>query len=745
MGGVDVLQIPEAWCAIDASGTVCRANAASRGRLGADPTGQNAAALLGPALPEALERVRATGAPEVIEDTRSLRWFLSRSDGEVHCLGLPGRSGIVGRALSMVAKGSPLPDVLREVTRDVATVWPGTYCVVELWDAEGPMLLAAAPGQAPRGSALLEAAPTPGLHELGPDSPLVKSLGAPQGLPHATLFAFDVRAPALRGAVALFLPQPSSAPPGVVSALGDLVAAAVRAWDVEREGRDVAERYRLVTEATQHAIYDWDMTSDLVQWTGRVTEVFGHKVSDDLAHQAWWAANVHPEDTARVSDSLARALKLGERFWTCEYRFRCADGRFAWVFDRGAIVYDGDRQPTRMVGVMEDISRDRELQSQLSLASRLAAVGSLASGVAHELNNPLTWVTSNLGFAIEELQKLHRENKEARERTDEALDALDDAKAGAERIAQIVSDLRTFARSDAEGLHPVSVARAVTSALKMAHNELRHRGRLVEDLKPVPTVLGSEARLCQAVLNLLLNAAWSLAASPGAVNEVRVATYTDGEGHAVIDVSDTGPGISPDVLPRIFDPFFSTKPTGEGLGLGLSVTHSIITGIGGTIEVESHVGQGTTFRVKLPVVRRPLEEPTPHTPEPAHAERRGNIVVIDDETAILTAFRRMLGEAHEVRCFESGLDALPALKADPPDLIFCDVMMPGLPVAELYRRICEQGDELGARVVFMTGGAFTDAARDFLARSACTVLEKPFTPSYLREVVHAHLSPSQPH
>lgn len=739
MGGVDVFQIPEAWCAVDAAGTVCRANAASVGRLGKDPTGQPAATLLGAALTDALARVRATGQAEVVEDARALRWFVSRHGDEVHCLGLPGRSGIVGRALSLVAKGAPLPDVLREVTRDVAATWSGTHCVIELWDAEGPMLITAAPGPAPKGSALLEAAPTPGMHELGPESELVKALGAPQGLEHATLFAFDVRGPALRGAVALFLQQPHSAPPGVVSALGDLVAAAVRAWDVEREGRDVAERYRLVTEATQHAIYDWDIASDVMQWTSRVSEVFGHKVSDDLSHAAWWDAHLHPDDVPRVTQGLERAFKQCERFWTCEYRVRRADERYAWVFDRGALVYDAAHQPIRMVGVMEDISRDRELQSQLNLASRLAAVGSLASGVAHELNNPLTWVTSNLGFAMEELQKLHHENKEARERAEEALDALDDAKAGAERIAQIVSDLRTFARSDSDGLHPVAVNRAVDSALTMAHNELRHRGRLVRELNAVPAVLANEARLVQAVLNLLLNAAWSLASNPGGLNEVRVVTRSDATGQALIEVSDTGAGIPSDVLPRIFDPFFSTKPTGEGLGLGLSVTHSIITGVGGTIEVESELGRGTTFRVTLPAVPR-LEAPAPKPP-PKETSRRGKIVVIDDETAILIAFQRMLSPNHEVRIFERGLDALASLKADPPDLIFCDVMMPELTVSELFRRICEQAPGLDKRIVFMTGGAFTDAARDFLARTNATVLEKPFSPAYLREVVAAHLEP----
>jgi PAS domain S-box-containing protein len=600
MGATEVAQAAEAWCAVDAAGNICRANGASATCLGAAPTGQPAAALFGPALGAALDRVRASGQPEVVEDTRALRWLVSRQGDEVHCVGLQGPLGLAGRALGLVATGAPLTEVLRAVTRDAADSWPGTHCVVELWDADGPMLVAAAPGPAPRGSPLLEAVPAPGLYELEPTSAAVKSLGAPQGLDHGSLLAFEVTGPSLHGAVALFRRAEAGAPPGALPALASLVSAAARAWDAERRSREVSERLRLLTEATPHAIYDWDLESDVMQWTARLSDLFGLAPPPEGSHAAWWRRHLHPDDEGRVQHGLERALAHKERFWTCEYRIRCADGRYAWVFDRGALVYGAHRRATRMVGVMEDLGRGREPQSQLGLAARLATMGSLASGIAHELNSPLTWVTSNLGFAVEELHKLLREHEDATERTEEALDALEDAKVGAERIAQIVADLRTFARSDSDGARPVSVNHAVDAALAMASHELRHRGRLVRESDRVPPVLANEARLAQAVLNLLLNAAWSLAERPGCDNEVRVSTRTDAQGRAVIEVRDTGPGIPSDMLPRIFDPLFTTKPTGAGLGLGLSVTHGIISGFGGAIEVESTPGRGSTFRVVLP-------------------------------------------------------------------------------------------------------------------------------------------------
>jgi signal transduction histidine kinase len=428
-------------------------------------------------------------------------------------------------------------------------------------------------------------------------------------------------------------------------------------------------------------------------------------------------------------------MKESELYWTCEYRFRRADGSYAWVFDRGALVFDASARATRILGVMEDISRDRELESRMTLSSRLAAVGSLASGIAHEINNPLAWVTSNLGFALEELKKLS-EDPAHTERCEEIAEALDDSQTGANRIAQIVSDLRTFAHADSDKLAPVAVKRVVEGALTMANNELKHRARVVRRLDDLPLVMANESRLGHALLNLLLNAAWS-AGTPGSSPEVLVSTQVGPKGQAVIEISDNGTALSADVLPHLFDPFYSARPGGEGLGLGLAVTHSIIAGFGGVIEVESTPTNGTVFRVVLPAVaeeQAPARLATPPTPI-ARSSKRSLVVVIDDEPSIITAIDRMLTPPHEVVGFTDGRQALAMLRERRPDLILCDVMMPEVSGAEVWARLQAEFPELLERVVLLTGGAFTREAEAFIERCPAPVLDKPFTPKLLRDTV----------
>jgi signal transduction histidine kinase len=420
-------------------------------------------------------------------------------------------------------------------------------------------------------------------------------------------------------------------------------------------------------------------------------------------------------------------------YWTCEYRFQRADGAWAWVFDRGSLVYDGSARAVRMLGVMEDISRDRELESRLTLASRLAAVGSLASGISHEINNPLAWVTSNLGFCIEEVKRLARERGDS-ERIEELTEALDDAQTGAARIAQIVSDLRTFAHADHEKLSPVSVRRVLEGALTMVNNELKHRARLVRQLDPIPMVLANEARLGQAVVNLLLNAAWS-AGVPGVPPEMSVATRTAPDGQAVLEVTDNGPPLSEEVLPHVFDPFYSARSGGEGIGLGLAVSNSIVRGLGGTLTVVSGQGRGTTFRISLPPVpEEGLETPPPSPPA---SSARVRVVVVDDEPSILTAIERMLGSGFDVRSFATGAEALEALVGDPPEAILCDVMMPEMSGAELWARLEARAPELLERMVLLTGGAFTPEAQAFVEGRRARVVEKPFSTKALRDAVRA--------
>ena len=237
-------------------------------------------------------------------------------------------------------------------------------------------------------------------------------------------------------------------------------------------------------------------------------------------------------------------------------------------------------------------------QAKLLFADRLASMGQLAAGVGHEINNPLTYVLTNLNFVQEELRHPGPSSEQERQ---QLLDAVEEAKEGAERVRVIVQDLKTLSRPDDESSVPVDVPSVVRSAAKMASHEIHLRARLVEDCQDVPPVQGNPARLVQVLLNLLINAAHAIPEGQVAENEIRVVARPRDDGHVIIEVSDTGSGIPEEHLERIFDPFFTTKPAGKGTGLGLSVCHTIITALGGSIHVESQQGRGSTFRLTLPV------------------------------------------------------------------------------------------------------------------------------------------------
>jgi PAS domain S-box-containing protein len=251
-------------------------------------------------------------------------------------------------------------------------------------------------------------------------------------------------------------------------------------------------------------------------------------------------------------------------------------------------------------------ARDLSVRNRAEEEHRLAAVGTLASGVAHEINNPLTYVTSNLAFLEETLARMRGLHPEAAE----AEAAAAEASLGARRVRDIVRDLRFVARPPDGRRVEVDPATEIRTALNLAQAEIQRRASLELRLDPCPTVLAGQGQIGQVMLHLLVNAAQSTPpGSPGA-HVVRVAARTDEEGWAAIEVSDTGVGIAASARAHIFEPFFTTRAAGGGPGLGLSVSHGIVTGLGGTIEVASEEGRGTTVRVRLPPAQGPAGHAT---------------------------------------------------------------------------------------------------------------------------------------
>ncbi len=388
-----------------------------------------------------------------------------------------------------------------------------------------------------------------------------------------------------------------------------------------------------------------------------------------------------------------------------------------------------------LVSSARDISDRRRAEA----AARLAGIGTMAAGVAHEVNNPLAYVLANLAWIRGELA---REAVEVRDRAseEEVRRVVEEALDGATRVRDIVRQLRLFARPD-ESVGPLDVSSSLRAAMTIAQNEVRHHARLVTDIQDAPAVIGNENRLAQVFLNLLTNAAQAIPAGDADENTIRVTARRGAGGEAVVEVSDTGAGMTTEVRARMFEPFFTTKPMGAGTGLGLFICHGIVSGMGGRFEIETEVGRGSTFRVLLPPATAAREVDAALGTASAVAPRRGNILVVDDDERVARALRRVLQSAHEVEIATSGRIAMERIRAGASwDVVFCDLMMPEMTGMQLHDEMTRIAPALAERVVFVTGGAFTDAARQFLERVPNARIEKPFAPEEIRALVADRLS-----
>ncbi len=395
----------------------------------------------------------------------------------------------------------------------------------------------------------------------------------------------------------------------------------------------------------------------------------------------------------------------------------------------------GNILPGLHLGLLRDVTEQRALQTRLALADRMASVGTLAAGVAHELNNPLAYVTANLSW----LGEILASGAARAEATQADLrQAIEDARSGAERMRQIIRDLRTFSRGDETRLGEVRVEPVLESCISIAWNEIRHRARLVRDFRAVATVHGNEARLGQVFLNLIVNAAQAIPEGAADRNEIRITVRSEGD-RVAVEVKDSGSGIASEHRARIFDPFFTTKPLGVGTGLGLSICHNLVTAMGGAIEVESEPLQGALFRVLLKVWSGIPEEPEVRSPPAATPARRGRILVVDDEALVGAAIRRALAAEHDVAVVLGAQEALARLDAEPYDLVVSDLLMPEQTGIDLWRALEARRPELARSMIFVTGGAFTPASREFVDAHHEACLDKPFALEDLRELVRARL------
>jgi PAS domain S-box-containing protein len=469
----------------------------------------------------------------------------------------------------------------------------------------------------------------------------------------------------------------------------------------------------------------------------RAEEVIGTSVYDF----------VHPDEYPDLQRRVRQLLDGAEHVPVRETRLLRRDGA-QWVAELTArrVIFDGE---PAIASIARDITERKELTAQMMQMDRMIAAGTLAAGVGHEINNPLTYVSGNIDFALECIDEIDRSlapsdnagaSQGLRKTLDSIREALRDAHEGGTRIRDIVSQLRTFSPDEDDAREAIAVDEIIESVLGMVANEIRHRAKLVMEIGAEPPIYGNENKLGQVFLNLLINAAHAIEGGAFEDNEIRVRTEVD-DAWVVVEIYDSGSGISSEELSRIFDPFFTTKPVGQGTGLGLYICQRIVESHGGRIEVESEPGVGTIVRTHLPrALEADLQVGSSGESVRPTSGPGAQILIIDDEEMIGRLIARTLRDDHQVTTLTSARQAIEHLEEGQTfDLILCDLMMPDITGMDFHQHVAEHFPQLLDTIAFITGGAFTPRALEFLEQTDNACLDKPLDADELRDFVRDRL------
>jgi CheY-like chemotaxis protein len=551
-------------------------------------------------------------------------------------------------------------------------------------------------------------------------------------------------AEALRSGAFDYLPQPVSRPVliKVVANAAQVKALRTEKKRLERDNRRHRDELeRLVGERTQQiqalfanlpgVVYRVRVEpsgEETVLYVGGRSERWLELSADDLRRDV---ANLYdliePRERARFAASRAEA-RAAQGQWHFEGRFRLKSGRVTTL--RLVAQLSLSRTGEQMWDVLVmDVSEQRELEAQVLLSDRMASVGTLTAGLAHDINNPLSALSSDLEVLAEELSAQSRHLPA--EVSQELSRIVKGARQGTDHIARIVRDLRTFSRASEDRLVSLDVRDVVESSIRLAMNEIRHRARLERDYGEAPAVRGNESRLVQVILNLLIELARAIPEGHADAHTIVVRVRRREGGQVAIEISGS--------FDRALGNSTFRPPVGEGLvsdaRTNLYVCHSIVTALGGQLS-RTHTLEGrVSFEVLLP---ESPQEPVPRSSQ-GGSERppaaKARLLVVDDDPLMLKALRRAL-RGHDIETVSSGRHAVTMLESDRRfDLILCDVMMPDLTGVDVYAAAQTLEPGLEERIVFITGGAFTPQASEFMARIPNRRLNKPFSAEAVRATV----------
>lgn len=531
-----------------------------------------------------------------------------------------------------------------------------------------------------------------------------------------------------------------------------LVASPCEPCTAPSLARDLENRFRALFECSSDAIFITDYDSAVfVEANPMATLLTGYS-SKELRQMT--GRHLHPAEDAAIVNEISRELIQGGRVHRPAVRLQRKDGGTFWA-DLKSSVYSVDGRQlyiTFVRDISSRVSRETELEeayrclkereAQLVRSSRLAAVGQVAAGIAHEINNPAASTLTNLELLQQDLDKLTGATRESQEILalrdtvvafrKEASVSIRDSLEGIRRIASIVKGLRGFTRIEEDEVQYVDLNEVIRAASRLVHHQVRHIAVTLCALTPTTRIAADRGKLVQVIVNLLVNAAQAIDEAGGTCIEVSTRSTPEG---VVLRIQDDGPGIPAHQHELVFEPFFTTKESDRGTGLGLSMCADIVEQHRGTIRLASSTLGGAAFEVFIPTETglKPRPQQSTIVVKDAPPPR---VLVVDDEVALVRAYRRSLGRRYRVVAAYGGEEALQILTRDEGfDVILCDLMMPGVDGVTVYETLRQQQPHLLDRLLFCTGGPTTLRCQRFLGQPGIALLQKPVSTQQLCDFI----------